>query len=331
MDLVLFSHEPPCAVPGSRAKRRMRPFQRALPTVAGAILCVMIVSTVAAAPPTTRVVRNRATIWNADFVTTAAVVRAGTVLTMVNHRDDWIEVVVPGTEGAGRKTGFIYKANVEATSSPTAAAGTAATARAKSTGAAAAGSTSSGLGFVGFGQFAYTWFSARNSFEAVLGDRSGAFFGGGAEFRAHGFFVNGTVEHFSKTGQRVFVDDGEVFKLGVSDTIDLMPISFTAGWRFVGRHVTPYGGGGVGQVRYKETSAFSDPGEDVDEHFASYHGLGGVEFRNGWVATAFEVAYSRVAVTPGTGAMTSFGETNLGGFSSRVKILIGWSGDHRRD
>ena len=74
----------------------------------------------------------------------------------------------------------------------------------------------------------------------------------------------------------------------------MTPIELTTGWRFVMNRATPYMGAGIGRIFYKEDSAFADAGENVDARFTSYHALGGVEFRNGWVATAFEVEYSRV-------------------------------------
>ena len=52
--------------------------------------------------------------------------------------------------------------------------------------------------------------------------------------------------------------------------------------------------------------------------------LGGVEFRNGWVATAFEMEYSRIPDAIGFGgASSAFQESNLGGVVGRIKILVG--------
>jgi hypothetical protein len=246
-----------------------------------------------------RVTQDQSTIWQSNFATAAAVVDSGTVLTVVRRSGDWYEVLLPG----GQRTGFIYKGNIDDSWSVPPRA----------------------VGFLGFVQFGYTQFAARNSFEAVLGQPGGGFLGGGAEVRiGKGFFVNGSVERFTKTGQGVFVVNGEVFKLGTPDTITMTPIGFTAGWRFAHEHVTPYAGGGAGRVLYKETLAFGDPGEDVDTRSNSYHLLGGVEFRNGWVATAFEFQYSRVPNALGTaGASAAFGESSLGGLGGRIKILVG--------
>jgi len=285
-----FSQGPRCAVSALRSKAIRVAFMTCL-LAAGA--------TVARAQTGIRVTRDQSTVWQSDFQAAAAVVDAGTVLTVIRHRGDWFEVALPG----GQPTGFIYKGNVDDSWSVPPRT----------------------VGLLGFVQFGYTQFAARNSFEAVLGQPGGMFLGGGGEVRiGKGFFLNGSIERFSKSGQGVFVVNGEVFKLGVPDTITMTPVVFTAGWRFAHEHVTPYAGAGAGRVFYKEALAFGDAGEDVDTQSNSYHLLGGVEFRNGWVATAFEFRYSRVPDALGTaGASAAFGESNLGGLGGRVRILIG--------
>jgi opacity protein-like surface antigen len=241
----------------------------------------------------------------------------------VGRRDEWYEVVVPESGRAGvATTGFVFKSNVDsgANSAPSAAARAIAAAESKPSLA-----RSRSVGAVGFGQFGYTQFNARQSFNAVMGQPGGAVFGGGGELRlGPGFFVGGSIERFSKTGQRVFVLDREVFRLGVEDTITLTPITLTAGWRFVMSRATPYLGGGIGRIYYKEDSSFAEAAENIAARFTSYHALGGVEFRNGWVATAFEMQYSHIPGAIGIGgASEAFHESNLGGFVGRVKVLVG--------
>ena len=122
----------------------------------------------------------------------------------------------------------------------------------------------------------------------------------------------------------MLVIDREVFGLGVPDTITLVPMKALAGWRFEHGNATPYVGGGIGTVLFKEESLAADPGENIQTRFTSYHAVAGVEFRNGWVATAFEVEYSRIPDSIGFGgASAAFQETNLGGVVGRIKILVG--------
>jgi opacity protein-like surface antigen len=286
------------------------------------IVCLLAsLATAATAQTTARVVRNESTIWQPDFRAAAAVVNTGTILTVVGQRDDWYEVLIPDNlRASGVTRGFIFKSSVDVSGRVPSSRST------WQTPPRAPESTGSGtVSVLGIAQFGYSQFTAQRTFEAVLGKASGNFFGGGAEVRIrNGLFVNASVERFTKTGERVFVADQQVFKLGIPDTITLTPMTLTAGWRFANAHATPYVGAGVGRILYKEVSSFADASENIDTRFASYHMLGGVEFRNGWLATAFEVQYSRVPNALGTGgASAAFQESNLGGIVGRVKVLVG--------
>jgi opacity protein-like surface antigen len=287
-----------------------------------AISCFMAAcATTATAQTTVRVSADQSTIWTHDFASPAAIVSSGLILTVVGQRKDWYEVVVPGHGGANRLTGFIFKSLVRTETAPVpppARERPAASARSRPEGSHA-------FGLVGFGQFSYMRFAAQNSFQAVTGQAGGAFLGGGAELRVgSGLFLGGSIDRFTNTGQRVVVIDREVFGLGVPNTITLVPMAVTAGWRFEHERATPYVGGGIGRILYKETSSFADAAENVDTRFTTYHVRGGVELRNGWVATAFEVEYSRIPDAIGlAGASAAFQESNLGGIVGRIKILVG--------
>ena len=275
----------------------------------------------ATAQTTIRVVVDRSTIWTHDFRSPVAVVRAGSILTVVGERKDWYEVVIPGLDGLKGETGFIFKSFVGAATEP---GRLPARVSPPSFVARAQPARPHPLGFVGFGQFGYTRFSAQNSFQAITGNGGGAVLGGGAEMRIGSLFVGASIDRYTRTGQRVLVIDREVFGLGVPDTISLVPMKAMAGWRFEYESVTPYVGGGIGTVLFKEDSLAADPSENIRTHFTSYHVVGGVEFRNGWVATAFEVEYSRIPDAIGFGgASAAFHESNLGGVVGRIKILVG--------
>jgi hypothetical protein len=286
---------------------------RALLRIAPLMLWALVgAATWASAQTTVRVVRDQTTIWTADFTQTAAVVRAGTILTVVRRNRDWYEVRVPTTVGG---SGWVLKSNVD---TDTSAAGPVARATAPGTPAPHT------LGVVGVGQFGYVRFAAEQSFNAILGASGGGFYGGGAEVRVLDAFVSASVERFEKTGQRILVTDGEVFQLGIPDTITVMPIAVSAGWRIPRERATPYIGGGVGRILYRERASFTEAAENVRSQYSSYHVLGGLEFRNEWVATAFEVQYTRAPNTIGVGgASAAFQETNLGGLVARIKILVG--------
>ncbi len=281
-----------------------------------------------AAAQTTVTARYDTRVWGANFQTVIAEVKRGTVMTVVSSRDEWVEVVVPGREGTARVTGFIFASSLEGqgVNAREAADGAAEPApAAPATSPTSSSSSPRAVAVRGFGQFGYTSFTASDSFSAVLGNPGGLVLGAGAEVRfAGGLFVSGSFERFDKVGERVFVFDGEVYQLGIPNTVTVSPMTITGGWRFESGFLTPYGGGGIGRVGYKEFSDFAEDDENADETYSSYHVLGGIEVRNGWVATAFEAQFTQVPDALGTGGVSAaFNEHNLGGFTMRVKVLVG--------
>jgi opacity protein-like surface antigen len=300
---------------------RMNVMHRALIRLA-AISCLLVAHAASASAQTTiRVTVDHSTIWTRDFISPAAIVRAGSILTVVGEGRDWYEVVVPGLDGLKGQTGFISKSLVDAGTAP---ASSPPRDGPPSPVARTPALPSQRLGFAGFGQFGYTRFAAQDSFQAITGHGGGAVVGGGAEVRIGSLFLGGSIDRYTQTGQRVLVIDREVFGLGVPDTISLVPMKALAGWRFERATATPYVGGGIGTVLFKEESLAADPGENIQTRFTSYHAIAGVEFRNGWVATAFEVEYSRIPDSIGVGgASAAFQESNLGGVVGRIKILVG--------
>ena len=178
----------------------------------------------------------------------------------------------------------------------------------------------------GAGQVGVSTWLAHQTFAAVLGHSFGPLYGGGVEVRVRRrLFIGGAVEYFQQTGQRVFVSDGAVFKLGIPDTVRIIPISATVGYRHDLRKLAVYVGAGAGAYLYRETSDSADPSENVDQRFASYHGLAGVEFGgHGVLRTAFEVQFTSVPNALGSnGAAAAFGEHDLGGVVVRIKLLGG--------
>jgi opacity protein-like surface antigen len=283
-----------------------------------------------------RVVKDQTTIWNRNPSTVLAVVKAGTVLRAVAREDRWIEVLVPPKEGGKGNTGFVLAAHVEHV------AGTPdiplrqsrrgdsmwdASGEPRRRSARAPAPPPPAIGVRGFGIGSYGLFQARDSFEAIFESAWQPFYGGGAQVVLFDkLFVEGSFEQFKRTGQRVVVSDGEVFPLGIEDRVTINPITVSAGYRFrSAATVVSYAGGGVGSYRLRETSEFADPSENVDERHTSYHALGGVEVGvTRWVFTAFEVQYTSVPDALGIpGVSGEFGETNLGGLSLRIKVLVG--------
>jgi opacity protein-like surface antigen len=182
----------------------------------------------------------------------------------------------------------------------------------------------------GFVEAGVRTFTASQGFDAVLGTHRGTIVGGGVEaVLGRHLFVSFGVSQFQKDGERAFVHEGEVFPLGIDTTITIVPIEISAGYRFSNprRRLTPYVGGGLAWHRYEETSEFAASGEDAAFTKAGLQVLGGVEWKAArWVGVAGEGTWMRVpdafADLP-TSAAAAFGETDLGGASVRVKLVIG--------
>ena len=318
-----------------------------------AAVLLTLVPAIALAQTTVRVTADKASLWRAGFTTLVTVVQEDQVLEVVGRQGEWLEVVVPANASQDRRTALISIRQVTLISGALPADGT--------TSAATPGSRPGGMpplpypgarpgfspppgqtpigqsprpsaprpaldtGLRGFGDVSYHFFTAQDTFKAVLGQTGFPFFGGGAEYRlGSGLFVQAAARYFKKTGERVVVLDDEVFPLGIEDEVTVAPIEFAAGWRFRSRGAIPYVGGGVGIYRFKETFEFANPLEEVDEQFTSYHVLAGAEFRTrGWIAGAVEVQYTMVPDSLAGALANIYDEHDLGGFDMRFKIVIG--------
>jgi hypothetical protein len=173
-------------------------------------------------------------------------------------------------------------------------------------------------------------FTAVESFDAILGTPSGPIFGGGARVGLPwgGLFVDLGAWRFHAEGERAFVFQDEVIRLGIPVDVKVTPIEISAGWQFRVRRLpelTPYVAGGLTSMRYQETSDFSAAGEDVDETFGGYHVLGGARYTiTRWLGIAGEASWTTVPDAIGmAGVSEAFNESDLGGATFRFKITIG--------
>ena len=299
------------------------------------VLGVAFHSSTAFAQSQVRVVRDRVTIWRRDApVIVATTVTLGTVLDVVGREGErWYVVVIPPENGGRGELGLIASSQVEVVSGGVAPPQAVRPAQSPANRPPVAPAQTRRppparrrpVELFGFGGVGYGSWLAHDTFNAVLGSANAPMFSGGLQVRFRNLFVEGSSERFQRVGSRVFVAGGEVFNLGIADTVRIIPISATFGYRHSGRHVAPYIGGGIGTYLYRETSDFADPSENLSEHFTSYHVLGGVEFvSRSWLRSALEMQYTTVPSAIGTsGASAAFNERNLGGVYARVKIMIG--------
>jgi hypothetical protein len=183
-----------------------------------------------------------------------------------------------------------------------------------------------------YGIFESEALSAHQSFEAVLGSSRFELKGAGGDVVNvwRGAFARVTFTQGRKSGQRVFVTSSKtVIPLGIPVTVEMTPLEIGGGWRFAsldhGGHVEPYVGAAGLWLHYKETSKFSDPGEDTDAKFTGSAVFGGIDVGIGFVRVGVEGLYRRVPKALGdSGASQSFGEHDLGGGVIRLTIGIGF-------
>jgi outer membrane protein with beta-barrel domain len=194
-----------------------------------------------------------------------------------------------------------------------------------------------GISMRGFADAGLTIFTASQSFKAILGSPAGAVFGGGVEVGlTRNLFLSVGASRFSRTGQRVFVFQNQVFKLNESDTITVTPFQLSVGYRFLGRRrarptrparFTPYAGGGVGWYRFSETSPHATDADEAKMTNAGYHVLAGAETPiRRWMAAAIDAQWAIVPNALGDSASSVarlYDEHDLGGFTLSVRIIVG--------
>lgn len=185
-------------------------------------------------------------------------------------------------------------------------------------------------------------FLASKTFDAVFGEDTARFWGGGLQVTGWHGRVYGEVsvsrlmtENQELVGQRVFVSDGAVFKLGVPLRSTIEPLEVSGGYRFSAHpRLIPYVGAGFGSYHYTEESDFAAPSEnlDVTRNGAIFHaGLEARAFR--WVGVAFDAQYTHVPGIFGNGGVSqqfaegtgsqAKQEQDLGGWAARLKLVVG--------
>jgi hypothetical protein len=168
--------------------------------------------------------------------------------------------------------------------------------------------------------------TAKDSFDAVTGSSTVTGIGVGLDVHNvwRSLFIRAAISKLNVDGERVFVDDGDVFKLGIPIEVKMTPIELGAGWRFkpIGsRAIVPYLGGGPLFFKHREESEGDDPEDRVNETHMGLFVFGGLEVpvvRH--VSAGAELGYRSAKVDSPGGAMRLFGESNLGGVTFRVMV-----------
>ena len=176
--------------------------------------------------------------------------------------------------------------------------------------------------------FADERFAASKTFDATLQTSVVPFLGGGVDVVVkRRFFVDLTISHLSRDGQRAFINNGTVFRLGIPLSVTSTSVDVTGGYRFIARRsrIIPYVGLGFGSYSYRETSDFAAAGEDVDIGHLGFVMLGGAEFRvTRRVGISGDAHYTRVPGILGQGGLSKdAGENDFGGIAARLRVIIG--------
>jgi len=301
-----------------------------------ATLCALGTASSVSAQSLGVVTAERAVIWRADSSVVATVAGAGVVLELTARSERWYEVIIPASLGGRGERGLIAIGQVKL------ADGAAPPPERPLRGSEPqAGSPrrpppapprsplppQPPMSLRAFGQGGLIGFTARESFAAVVGRSYGYSFGAGVQLRfGSGVYVQTSLEQFRRTGQRVYVFDGESFPLGIDNTVTLQPAVVAVGYRPPSAaSVRPYLGAGLGAYRLREVSPFDGADESVDQWRRGYHAHIGFELRpRGWVTPALEARYTTVPKGLGdAGAAALLKQTDLGGWQIHAKVLVG--------
>jgi hypothetical protein len=186
-------------------------------------------------------------------------------------------------------------------------------------------------------------FTASKTFDAVFGERSAPFWGGGLQvvvWRGRVYTELGASRLLKKNGElvgeRAFVSDGVAHGLGIPLRSTIKSLEFVAGYRFnVSPWVIPYVGAGLGNYHYTEESDFADPSENLDvEHRGSIFQAGAELRVHRWIGVAGDAHYTRIPGILGVaGVSQQFAadtqnsrasrEKDLGGWAVRLKVAVG--------
>src|SRR5262245_22703734 len=90
------------------------------------------------------------------------------------------------------------------------------------------------LGVSGYVTYGATSFAAADSFEATMGTRTDSGFGFGATLSRiwKQLFVDVGYAQQTLDGERVFIDAGQVYSLGIPLSVTTRPLDLIGGWRF---------------------------------------------------------------------------------------------------
>jgi hypothetical protein len=186
-------------------------------------------------------------------------------------------------------------------------------------------------------------FTATKTFDALFGERTAPFWGGGLQVVAWRGRVYGELgasrlltKNGELVGERAFVSEGVAYRLGIPLRSTIKAFEVVGGYRFnVTPRVIPYVGAGLGNYRYTEESDFADPSENLDVEHRGTIFQAGAELRlHRWIGVASDGHYTRIpGILGNEGVSKQFAtdtsvsararEKDLGGWAVRLKVVVG--------
>ena len=281
---------------------------------------VALLTTVCFAAPAAGQARNSAVVAGPTAVLMAPTGDAavighlpiGTVVEVIDRWREWC-LVVPGTADATLtwQRGWIPAQSLQ-----------------RPNGERLAGAKTGRLMVRAFGRAGGTLFTARDSFDTILGRPMNSVFGvGGQIVLPIGTFFEVSVDRFRHAGTLALGSGNQVFRLAAPTTVTLTPVQVTAGHRVQNSdRVASYGGGGVGWYSLEEDSPFTSNAGPITKRSVGYHVRGGAELNVvGWLWVAGEVQWAMVPKALGdTGVSAIFDEKDLGGTTVSLKLIFGY-------
>ena len=184
----------------------------------------------------------------------------------------------------------------------------------------------------------------RKTFDAIVGRSDAPFWGGGVNLVVlQHYYVEVSASRLLKknavlTGHRAAVVNGQAYDLGIPLTASIVPLEVEGGYRFTfWPRVVPYVGAGFGSYAYTETCQ-DDAARPICAQPWPIRETPPTSTRvtGGWCSWAAPrsvciggSASPRMSISracPGSSAPAACrgnSETNLGGVSARVKVLVG--------
>lgn len=157
---------------------------------------------------------------------------------------------------------------------------------------------------------------ASETFDANFGGGSGIEIGGGGIWKfANGLYLEGALDYYKQSGDKVYIGGGQTINSGFGTDITIIPITATAGYCFMRKAAwSPMVGGGIGYYNVNVTDG------DAKSKLG-YHLLAGAEFlRDRNFGLGAELKFSSVPDVLGhSGTSRLFGEDNVGGITLTVR------------